>query len=160
MIYFSVYLLILFAWKWKECYIAFLLVFSSVESWYDLLGNGVFGFSLWQENPEAAQFQFKEIQFAEELDTIFNGAIYVGEEVPSNQHVEDDDNLTASTLQIENLGIVQPERITEHPREAVPVESISAAITQKNVLRAPLTQQTRWLIALENASIVSMGWRN
>lgn len=46
MIYFSVYLLILFAWKWKESYIAFLLVFSSVESWDDLLGNGVFGFSL------------------------------------------------------------------------------------------------------------------
>ncbi|EXB76106.1 hypothetical protein L484_006540 [Morus notabilis] len=96
-----------------------------------------------QENPEAAQFRYKELQFADKLDTIFNGAIYAGEEVPSAWHAEDGDKLIAPTLQIEKPGLLQPEVTAEHLYDPVPVESSSAAITLKNFVRAPLTQQVR-----------------
>ena len=84
------------------------------------------GFPLLQENPEAAQFHNRELQFADKLDTIFDYTPNAGEKI----------YYSASPLQTVKPEIMQPEDETPE-RPCDPFESDSDTIIKKNVVRAP-----------------------
>ncbi|KAF1881854.1 hypothetical protein Lal_00038493 [Lupinus albus] len=52
---------------------------ASVEDWHNYIKANNSEIILSQENPEAAQFQFKEIQFKDKLDIIYDGEVQSGE---------------------------------------------------------------------------------
>ena len=55
---------------------------------------------LVQENPEAAQFRYKELKFTDQLETIFNGTTVTGETEPAVQQRKSDDSVVTFPLHI------------------------------------------------------------
>ena len=54
--------------------------------------------ALVQANPEAAQFRFKELQFTDILEAIFNGTTVTGETEPAVQQRKSDDSVVTFPL--------------------------------------------------------------
>ncbi|XP_057981728.1 L10-interacting MYB domain-containing protein [Malania oleifera] len=63
---------------------------ASEEDWTNYL----------QTNPDAAQFRYKELQLADQLETIFDGTVTIGETEPPTQRRKQNDGSASSLLPI------------------------------------------------------------
>lgn len=85
---------------------------------------------LIQENPEAAQFRFKELQFTDILETIFNGTTVTGETEPDMQQRKSDDSVITFPMHTKEPDIAHFDEKTECRCDAV--ASRNGASIQKN----------------------------
>ncbi|KAF7830989.1 L10-interacting MYB domain-containing protein isoform X1 [Senna tora] len=81
-----------------------------------------------EANPDAAQFRFKELQFADKLETIFNGATITGETEAPVQH-------SINSLHAKEHDTAKPDEKTDCLCDAV--ESRNGVIIQKNATEIP-----------------------
>jgi hypothetical protein len=93
---------------------------------------------LLQENPEAAQFRYKELEFVDKLETIFNAATVTGESKPASQRRKYKYDLTTSLLHNNEPDILKPDEKTELLCDAV--ESRGAVMIQRSATMVPSTQ--------------------
>ncbi|KAI4299460.1 hypothetical protein L6164_032920 [Bauhinia variegata] len=91
-----------------------------------------------QENPEAAQFRLNEVQFADKLETIFNGTTITGETEPAVQQSKYEDSVITFPSHAKEPETAKPGEKTECPCDAV--ESRNGVIIQQNVTRSPSTE--------------------
>lgn len=95
-----------------------------------------------QENPDAVQFRFKELQFNDKLETIFEGTSVIGETEPPIRRRRRNGDLNASMVQTD---VTEQEPLTWKPEGineglSHPVESRSAIKIQKSSATFPSTQ--------------------
>ena len=90
---------------------------------------------LVQENPEAAQFRFKELQLSEKLEAIFNGSTITGESEPAVQERKYDGSIITNDMHAKEANTAKPDEKTECLCEAV--EPRNGVIIQKNSMAIP-----------------------
>ncbi|XP_062154599.1 L10-interacting MYB domain-containing protein isoform X6 [Alnus glutinosa] len=83
-------------------------------------------------NPEAAQFRFKELQFTDKLEIVFDGTINAGDMKASTRRKRKNGSLTSSLLRSKEQRIMSPDTKTEHlcddeTRSALMVQSTQGA---------------------------------
>lgn len=81
-----------------------------------------------ETNPEAAPFRYKELQFTDKLEIIFDGITVSGETDPPAKRSKYNDNSSASGLNMEELGMGNRQGNIEH-FDAVPVSFRQAKLT-------------------------------
>lgn len=89
------------------------------------------GFVLLQTNPEAAPFRYKELQFTDKLEIIFDGTTVTGEtEVtePPTKRSKYNENSSASVLNIDERSMGNQAGNIEH-FDAVPISFRQAKLT-------------------------------
>lgn len=83
-------------------------------------------------NPEAAPFRYKELQFTDALDTIFNGTTVTGETVPALKQRKSDDSVNTLPLRVKEPDVTSSDEKTEYLCDAV--ASRNGASIQKNAV--------------------------
>ncbi|XP_027336030.1 L10-interacting MYB domain-containing protein isoform X2 [Abrus precatorius] len=101
---------------------------ASEEDWTNYL----------QENPEAAQFRYKELQFTDILETIFNGTTVTGETEPAVQQRKSDDSVVTFPLHAKEPDTVIADEKTECLCDAV--ASRNGVNIQKNAIAISSTE--------------------
>ena len=96
------------------------------------------GMDLLQENPEAAQFRFKELELADKLETIFNEITVPGESKRASQRKKYKYASKKSLLHNKEPDILKPVKKTELLCDAV--ELRGAVMMQKRMEMVPSTQ--------------------
>ncbi|XP_020220250.1 L10-interacting MYB domain-containing protein isoform X2 [Cajanus cajan] len=105
---------------------------ASEEGWINYL----------QENPEAAQFRFKELQFTDILETIFNGTTVTGETEPAAlQQRKSDDSVITFPLHSKELDTANLDVKIECRCDAV--ASRNGVSIQKNASAVSSTESKR-----------------
>ncbi|KAL0003277.1 hypothetical protein SO802_017058 [Lithocarpus litseifolius] len=94
--------------------------------------------SYLQENPEAAQFRFKELELADKLETIFNEITVPGESKRASQRKKYKYASKKSLLHNKEPDILKPDKKTEPLCDAV--ELRGAVMMQKRMEMVPSTQ--------------------
>ncbi|CAL5203094.1 unnamed protein product [Lathyrus oleraceus] len=75
--------------------------------------------SYLQANPEASQFRYKELQFPDALETIFNGTTVTGETEPAVQQKKSDDSVNTLPLHTKGPDVTSSDEKTECLCDAV-----------------------------------------
>ncbi|KAJ1422321.1 Myb/SANT-like domain [Sesbania bispinosa] len=104
---------------------------ASEEDWTNYL----------QANPEAAQFHFKELQFTDILETIFNGTTVTGETEPAMQQRKSDDSVITFPLHAKEPDAASLDEKTECLCDAV--ASRNGVSIRKNVIAISSTEGKR-----------------
>ncbi|CAI8597303.1 unnamed protein product [Vicia faba] len=83
-----------------------------------------------QANPEASQFRYKELQFPDALETIFNGTTVTGETEPAVQQKKSDDSVNTLPSHTKGPDVTSSDEKTEYLCDAV--ASRNGVSIQKN----------------------------
>lgn len=96
---------------------------------------------LVQTNPEAAQFRYKELQFTDTLEAIFNGNTVTGETEPAVQQRRSDDSAITFSLHAKEPEVASLDEKTECLCDAV--ASRNGVSIQKNAVAISLAEGER-----------------
>lgn len=96
---------------------------------------------LVQENPEAAQFRYKELQFTDILETIFNGTTVTGETEPAAQQRKSEGSVITFPLDTKEPDTDNLDEKTECHCDAV--ASRNGVSIQKNASAVSSTEGKR-----------------